>query len=181
MGSTYKEDLRTIRFSVDPPNNAQLFLSNCTLTIAALFGRAWVLNYLWRFKNYKTAQLARIIIFSSYYSSSGPLLQELGWDNLSVPRIKLFAIKIKVYNSMAPSLNTYAQKFWKWGPIMILGTPFLNFNCLFPKPIMAKKRSGYMGAYISNKLPEDLRGCKAMNFFQSKLDRLLPSLFDSLL
>ena len=64
---------------------------------------------------------------------------------------------------------------------MILGAPFLDFNCLFPRPIMAKKRSGYMGAYIWNKLPEDLGGCKAINFFKSKLDRLLPSLFDSLL
>ena len=64
---------------------------------------------------------------------------------------------------------------------MILGAPFLDFNCLFPKPIMAKNRSGYMGAYIWNKLPEDLRGCKAMNFLKSELDRLPPSLFDSLL
>ena len=122
-----------------------------------------------------------IIAISSYDSSSGPLLQDLGWDNLSVRRIKLFAIKIKVYNNMAPSLNTYAQKFWKWGPIMILGAPFLDFNCLFPKPIMANKRSGYMGVYICTKSPEDLRGCKEMNFLKSKLDRLLPSLFDSLL
>ena len=44
---------------------------------------------------------------------------------------------------MAPSLNTYAQKFWKWSRIMILGAPFLNFNCLFPKPIQYdKKRFG---------------------------------------
>ena len=36
----------------------------------------------------------RIIAFSSYDSSSGPLLQELGWDGLSIRRIKLVVIEM---------------------------------------------------------------------------------------
>ena len=80
----------------------------------------------------------RIIAFSSYDSSSGPLLQEIGWDGLSIRRIKLLAIEVfKVYNNIC-QLNTYAKHFWKWGPPVILGAPLLDFNCLFPKPIMAK-------------------------------------------
>ena len=35
---------------------------------------------------------ARIITFSSYDSTSGPLLQQLRWDLLSIHRIKLLAI-----------------------------------------------------------------------------------------
>ena len=47
----------------------------------------------------------RIVTFSSYDSSSGPLLQELGWDGLSIRRIKLLATEIfKVYNNMATDL-----------------------------------------------------------------------------
>ena len=83
----------------------------------------------------------RIIAFSSYDSSSGPLLQELGWDGLSIRRIKLLAIEMfKVYNNIC-QLNTYAKHFWKWGPPVILGAPLLDFNCLFPKPITWQKRS----------------------------------------
>jgi len=33
-----------------------------------------------------------------------------------------------------------------------------------------KKRFGYRGAFIWNKLPEDLRERKSMNLFKSKLD-----------
>jgi len=53
----------------------------------------------------------RIIAFSCYDSSSGPLLHELGWDGLSIRRIKLLAIKMfKVYNNIW-QLNTYAKHF----------------------------------------------------------------------
>ena len=53
----------------------------------------------------------RIIAFSSYDSSSGPLLQELGWDGLSIRRIKLVVIEMfKVYNNIW-QLNTYAKHF----------------------------------------------------------------------
>ena len=63
----------------------------------------WVQNELYSFTNCKTTQLARIITFSSYDSTSAPLLQELGCDLLSIRRIKNFAIEIlKVCNNMAP-------------------------------------------------------------------------------
>ena len=46
---------------------------------------------------------ARIITFSSYDSSFGPLVQKLEWDRLLIRRIKLLAIEMfKVYNNMAP-------------------------------------------------------------------------------
>ena len=54
---------------------------------------------------------------------------------------------------------------------MILGALLLDFNCLFPKPIMAKNVLA-IGAHLF-KLPEDLRECKSMNLFKYKLDRLL--------
>ena len=46
---------------------------------------------------------AKIITFSSYDYSFGPLLQEVGWDSLSISRIKLLAVEIfKGYKNMAP-------------------------------------------------------------------------------
>lgn len=118
----------------------------------------------------------------SYDSSSGPLLQGLRWDNLSVHRIKLLAIKMKVFNNMVPSLNIYAQKFWKWGPIMILGASFLDFNCLFPKPIMAKKVLAIWESIFGINYQRICVDAKQWTFFKpNKLDRLLPSLFDSFL
>ena len=76
-------------------------LSNCILTIAALFERFWVQNYSEASKLHNCA--ARIITFSSYDSSFGPLVQKLGWDRLLIRRIKLLAIEMfKVYNNMAP-------------------------------------------------------------------------------
>ena len=46
---------------------------------------------------------ARIITFSSFDSSFGPLLQELRWDGLSIRRMKLLPIEMfKVYNNVAP-------------------------------------------------------------------------------
>ena len=63
----------------------------------------WVQNELYSFTNCKTTQLARIITFSSYDSTSSPLVQELGWDLLSIRRLKLFAIEMfKVCKNMAP-------------------------------------------------------------------------------
>ena len=46
----------------------------------------------------------------------------------------------------------------------------------FPKTNYGKKRFVYWGALIWNKLQEDMRECKSMNLFKSKLDRLLSSL-----
>ena len=71
----------------------------------------WVQNELYSFTNCKTTQLARIITFSSYNSTSSPLVQELGWDLLSIRRLKLFAIEMfKVCNNMAPEY-LYAKNF----------------------------------------------------------------------
>ena len=55
---------------------------------------------------------------------------------------------------------------------MILGAPLLDFSSLFPKPIMAKNVLA-IGAH--------LYGIHYPTLFKSKLDRLLPSFFDSLL
>ena len=71
----------------------------------------WVQNELYSFTNCKTTQRARIITFSSYDSTSSPLVQELGWDLLSIRRLKLFAIEMfKVCNNMAPEY-LYAKNF----------------------------------------------------------------------
>ena len=56
-----------------------------------------------------------------------------------------------------------------------------RFQLPLPKTYYDKKRFGYRGAFIWNKLPEDLRECQSMNLFKSKLDRFLPTFFDSLL
>ena len=71
----------------------------------------WVQNELYSFTNCQTTQLARIITFSSYDSTSSPLVQELGWDLLSIRRLKLFAREMfKVCNNMAPEY-LYAKNF----------------------------------------------------------------------
>ena len=57
--------------------------------------------------------------FSSYDSSFGPLLQVVGWDSLSISRIKLLAEEIfKGYNNMAPEY--ICQKVLKGPPMNIL-------------------------------------------------------------
>lgn len=57
--------------------------------------------------------------FSSYDSSFGLLLQEVGWDSLSISRIKLLAVEIfKGYNNMAPEY--ICQKVLKGPPMNTL-------------------------------------------------------------
>ena len=56
-----------------------------------------------------------------------------------------------------------------------------RFQFPFPKTNYGKKHFRYRSVFVWNKLPEDLSECKSMNLFKSKLDRLLPSFFDSLL
>ena len=156
MGSTYREDLKELLTSaIGALKRVRQFVFPSTLQTMYNFFIKLYFDYcsvvweglgsepaltLQKLQN-RAASQDHSLFQSSYDSSSGPLLQELGWDNFSVPRIKLFAIKWRCTFIMAPSVNTYAQTFWKWGPIMILGAPFLDFYCLFPKPIMAKTRS----------------------------------------
>ena len=55
------------------------------------------------------------------------------------------------------------QNFLKMRSTLDPRAPLLDFSGLLPKPIMAttrKKHFGYRGAFISNKLLEDLRECK---------------------
>ena len=84
-------------------------LSNCTLTIVVWEGLGSELA----FKHQKLQNpAARIITFSSFHSSSSPLLQKLRWDGLSICRIKLLPIEMfKVYNNMVPKY--LCQKFLK--------------------------------------------------------------------
>ena len=80
---------------------------------------------------------ARIITFSSYNSTSGPLLQELGWDLLSIRRIKLFAIEmLKVCNNMAPEY--LCQKFLKMRSTYDTRSSSSRFQLPLPKSIVAK-------------------------------------------
>ena len=80
---------------------------------------------------------ARIINFSNYDSTSGPLLQELGWDLLSIRRIKLFAIEmLKVCNNMAPEY--LCQKFLKMRSTYDTRSSSSRFQLPLPKSIMAK-------------------------------------------
>ena len=73
----------------------------------------------------------RIITFSSYDSSSGPLLQELGWDGLSIRRIKLLVTEIfKVYNNMATDL---CQIFLKMRSTYDTRGSFSRFQLPLPK------------------------------------------------
>ena len=58
---------------------------------------------------------------------------------------------------------------------------YTRFQLPLTKTNYGKKKIGYRGAFIWKKLTEDLRECKSMNLFKSKLERLLPNLFDSLL
>ena len=109
---------------------------------------------------------ARIITFSSYDSTSGPLLQELGWDLLSIRRIKLLAIEmLKVYNNMAPEY--LCQKFLKMRSTYDTRGSSSRFQLPLPKIIYGKKPFCYRGAFIWNKLTEDLLECKSMNLFKS--------------
>ena len=82
--------------------------------------------------------------------------------DVSIHRIKLLAMEMfKVYDNMAHEY--LCQIFLKMRSTLGPRAPLLDFSCLFPKPIMAttrKKHFGYRGAFISNKLLEDLREWK---------------------
>ena len=56
-----------------------------------------------------------------------------------------------------------------------------RFQLPLAKTNYGKKRFGYRGPFIWNKLPEDLPGWMqaSMNLYKTKLDRLVPSFFDS--
>ena len=82
--------------------------------------------------------------------------------DVSIHRIKLLAMEMfKVYDNMAH--ENLCQIFLKMRSTLDPMAPLLDCSGLFPKPIMAttrKKHVGYRGAFISNKLLEDLRECK---------------------
>ena len=105
-----------------------------------------------------------IITFSSCDFSSGPLLQELGWDNLSVGRIMLYALLLfiysfmllavemfKVYNNMAPYLIPM-PKFLKMRPSYDTRGSSSRFQMPLPKTNW-QKRFGYRDAFILDELP----------------------------
>ena len=105
-----------------------------------------------------------IITFSSCDFSSGSLLQELGWDNLSVGRIMLYALLLfiysfmllavemfKVYNNMAPYLIPM-PKFLKMRPSYDTRGSSSRFQMPLPKTNW-QKRFGYRDAFILDELP----------------------------
>ena len=116
---------------------------------------------------------ARIITFSSYDSSSGSLLQELLWDRLPIPRTKLLAfVMFKVMNNNMAS-QYLCQRVLKMRSTYETRGSSSRYQLPLAKTDYGKKRFGYWGAFIWNKLPQDLRVCKSMNLFKSKLDQLL--------
>ena len=74
---------------------------------------------------------ARIITFSSYDSISAPYSKSL--DGTSSLYAEFNRYKCSKCTTIW-HLRTYNKKFWKWGPPIIEGAFFLDFNCLFPKP-----------------------------------------------
>ena len=78
--------------------------------------------------------------FSSYDSRPAPLSQELGWDGLSIRRIKLLATEIfKVYNNMATDL---CQIFLKMRSTYDTRSSFSRFQLPLPKTNYDKQRFG---------------------------------------
>ena len=82
----------------------------------------------------------RIMTFSRYDSRPAPLPQELGWDGLSIRRIKLLATEIfKVYNNMATNL---CQIFLKMRSTYDTRSSFSRFQLPLPKTNYDKQRFG---------------------------------------
>ena len=122
---------------------------------------------------------ARIITHSPFDASSGPLLESLGWDRLSTRRSKLLAVEMfKVYNNLAPPC--LLEKFTKLQNAYNLRGSSTKLSLPLPKTNYGKRRFSYKGAYLWNRLPEDMRNSESINIFKNKLKRLPPCFFDSL-
>lgn len=111
---------------------------------------------------------ARIITFSSYESNSGPLLQEIRWDRLSIRRIRLLAIEMFKY---------LCQKSFKWGSWVSL----LDSLCLSPKPTInypwiCVKESRWIHSNLIGQL-----ACQILWFFtiisRSVTEYILPQIY----
>ena len=103
----------------------------------------------------------RIVTFSSYDSSSGPLLQELGWDGLSIRRIKLLATEIfKVYNNMATDL---CQIFLKMRSTYDTRGSFSRFQLPLPKTNSVWQKT-FWPSICENRGPQKRRSVVWMNW-----------------
>ena len=84
----------------------------------------------------------------------------------------------KVYNNLAPPC--LLEKFTKLQNAYNLRGSSTKLSLPLPKTNYGKRRFSYKGAYLWNRLPEDMRNSESLNIFKNKLKRLPPCFFDSL-
>ena len=72
------------------------------------------------------------------------------------------------------------EKFTKLQNAYNLRGSFTKLSLPLPKTNYGKRRFSYKGAYLWNRLPEDMRNSESLNIFKNKLKRLPPCFFDSL-
>ena len=112
----------------------------------------------------------RVITKSGYDTSSRFLLNSLGWDNLSVRRVKQKAnLMYKCINNLAPAYlcNLFA-------PI----SPSYYFRNAKKKLMLPKPRTDYLkrsfsysGAVLWNNLPEEIRTSNSLGLFKRSSHR----------
>ena len=112
----------------------------------------------------------RVITKSSYDTSARILLNSLGWDNLSVRRVKQKAnLMHKCINNLVPGYlsNLFAPR-----------TPNYYFRnekkkLMLPKPKTdyLKRSFSYRGAVLWNNPPEEIRTSNSLGFFKKSSHR----------
>ena len=103
----------------------------------------------------------RIMTFSRYDSRPAPLPQELGWDGLSIRRIKLLATEIfKVYNNMATDL---CQIFLKMRSTYDTRGSFSRFQLPLPKTNSVWQKT-FWPSICENRGPQKRRSVVWMNW-----------------
>lgn len=116
---------------------------------------------------------ARIVTNSSYDTSSGPLLDLLGWDRVSITRKKQkMVVMFKTVNMLAPR---YMQNMFsaRSVPYNIRNSESI-LHVPKPRTNYLKRSLGYSGAVLWNGLPDELRKTTSLASFKKGIRNQYP-------
>ena len=112
----------------------------------------------------------RVITKSGYDTSSRFLLNSLGWDNLSVRRVKQKAnLMYKCINNLAPAYlcNLFAPR----SPSYYFRNAKKKLMLPKPRTDYLKRSFSYSGAVLWNNLPEEIRTSNSLGLFKRSSHR----------
>ena len=143
-------------------------LYNHTSIIVMLFGETATQHLPPNSRNCKTAQLPRILTFSSYDANADPLLDKLSWRKLADRRHSHIATMVyKSLNNLAP--DYLRATFVNRDNVTSYTLRDTTNKLAVPKPHTdyLRKSFSYSGATLWNSLPKELRQAKSLEILKS--------------